>query len=99
MLCALLMHNTMFKGSSAPFVLELPDYRFPSARSVLLLMWEKAKEFIQKAFTVIFAASVLIWFLGAFDIRFNYVTDSGVSMLADLGRLFAPLFAPLGFGN
>lgn len=98
-LCALLMHHTMFRGSSAPFVLELPDYRFPSARSVLMLMWEKAKEFIQKAFTVIFAASVLIWFLGAFDIRFNYVTDTDVSMLADLGRLLAPVFAPLGFGN
>jgi len=98
-LSALLMRGTLFKGSSAPFVLELPDYRFPSARSVLLLMWEKAKDFLQRAFTVIFAASVLIWFLGAFDTRFNYVTDSGVSILAYLGKLLAPIFAPLGFGN
>jgi ferrous iron transport protein B len=96
---ALILNRTAFKGSAVPFVMELPNYRFPSVKSVLLLMWEKAKDFITKAFTVIFVASVIIWFLGAFDMRFNPVEDSGSSILAMLGRLFAPIFAPLGLSD
>lgn len=98
-LVALLMKNTAFRGNPVPFVMELPNYRFPAARSVLLLMWEKAKDFLQRAFTVIFAATVLIWFLQTFDLRFNVVSDSANSILASLGKLVAPVFAPLGFGD
>ena len=79
--------------------MELPNYRLPSFRSVCLLMFEKAKDFVQRAFTVIFAATVLIWFLQNFDLRFNVVADSSESILASLGRLIAPVFAPLGFGD
>lgn len=98
-LVALLLKKTAFRGEPIPFVMELPNYRFPSARSVLLLMWEKAKDFLQRAFTVIFVATVLIWFLQTFDIRFNVVSDSANSILATLGRLVAPIFTPLGFGD
>ena len=98
-LMALLLKKTAFRGEPIPFVMELPNYRFPSARSVLLLMWEKAKDFLQRAFTVIFVATVLIWFLQTFDIRFNVVSDSANSILATLGRLVAPIFTPLGFGD
>lgn len=98
-LVALLLKNTIFRGNPVPFVMELPNYRLPSIRSVLLLMWEKAKDFIQRAFTVIFVATVLIWFLQTFDVRFNVVSDSANSILATLGRLVAPIFAPLGFGD
>ena len=98
-LVALLLKNTAFRGNPVPFVMELPNYRFPSARSVLLLMWEKAKDFLQRAFSVIFVATVLIWFLQTFDVRFNVVEDSANSILASLGRLVAPIFAPLGFGD
>lgn len=98
-LVALLMKNTAFKGNPVPFVMELPNYRFPSPRSVILLMWEKAKDFLQRAFSVIFVATVLIWFLQTFDIRLNVVTDSGESILATLGRWVAPIFTPLGFGD
>lgn len=98
-LVALLMKNTSFKGNPVPFVMELPNYRFPSPRSVILLMWEKAKDFLQRAFSVIFVATVLIWFLQTFDIRLNVVTDSGESILATLGRWVAPIFTPLGFGD
>lgn len=98
-LVALVLKNTAFRGNPVPFVMELPNYRFPSARSVVLLMWEKAKDFLQRAFTVIFVATVLIWFLQTFDIRFNVVSDSSASILATLGRWVAPVFAPLGFGD
>ena len=82
-----------------PFVMELPNYRFPSAKSVALLMWDKAKDFIQRAFTIIFVATLLIWFLQSFDTRLNVVTDSGESLLAMIGKLIAPLFTPLGFND
>ena len=98
-LVALLMKNTVFRGKPVPFVMELPNYRFPSMKSVGLLMWEKAKDFLQRAFTVIFAATVLIWFLQTFDLRFNVVSDSADSILASVGKLVAPVFAPLGFGD
>ncbi len=98
-LVALLLKHTAFRGNPVPFVMELPNYRLPSARSVFLLMWEKAKDFLQRAFTVIFVATVLIWFLQTFDTRFNVVSDSTNSILATLGRLVSPIFAPLGFGD
>lgn len=98
-LVALLLKHTAFRGNPVPFVMELPNYRLPSARSVFLLMWEKAKDFLQRAFTVIFVATVLIWFLQTFDIRFNVVDDSTNSILATLGRLVSPIFTPLGFGD
>ena len=98
-LVALLLKNTAFRGNPVPFVMELPNYRFPSARSVILLMWEKAKDFLVRAFSVIFVATVLIWFLQTFDVRLNVVSDSADSILAYLGRLVAPVFAPLGFGD
>ena len=94
---ALLLNHTRFKGKPVPFVMELPNYRFPSARSVLLLMWEKAKDFLQKAFTVIFVATIVIWFLQNFDARLNVVADSADSLLAAIGKAVAPVFAPLGF--
>lgn len=98
-LLALILKNTAFRGKPVPFVMELPNYRFPSAKSVALLMWEKAKDFIQRAFTVIFVATVIIWFLQSFDPRLNVVEDSANSILASVGRLLAPIFAPLGFGD
>ena len=98
-LAALLLKSTIFKGNPVPFVMELPNYRLPSMKSVVLLMWEKAKDFLTRAFTVIFVATVLIWFMQTFDIRFNVVQDSADSILAALGRLAAPIFAPLGFGD
>ena len=98
-LIALILKNTAFRGNPVPFVMELPNYRLPSARSVLLLMWEKAKDFLQRAFSVIFVATVLIWFLQTFDLRLNVVSDSSDSALAMLGRFIAPIFAPLGFGD
>ena len=98
-LVALIMKSTTFKGNPVPFVMELPNYRMPSADSVLQLMWEKAKDFLQRAFSVIFVATVLIWFLQTFDLRFNVVSDSAQSILASIGRLVAPIFTPLGFGD
>ena len=98
-LVALLLKNTVYRGNPVPFVMELPNYRFPSARSVGLLLWEKAKDFLQRAFSVIFVATVLIWFLQSFDLRFNVVEDSSNSILAALGRWVSPIFAPLGFGD
>ncbi len=98
-LMALVMKNTAFRGNPVPFVMELPNYRLPSARSVTLLMWEKAKDFLQRAFSVIFVATVLIWFLQTFDLRLNVVSDSADSALAMIGRWIAPVFAPLGFGD
>ena len=96
-LCALILEKTAFRGNPVPFVMELPNYRFPSAKSVGMLMWEKAKDFIQKAFTIIFAATVIIWFLQSFDTRLNIVTDSADSLLAMIGRWVAVIFGPLGF--
>ena len=96
-ICALILEHTVYRGNPVPFVMELPNYRFPSAKSVLLLMWEKAKDFIQKAFTIIFAATVIIWFLQTFDLRLNVVTDSADSLLALIGKWIAPIFRPLGF--
>lgn len=98
-LVALLYNHTAFRGNSVPFVMELPNYRFPSAKSVALLLWEKARDFLQKAFTVIFVATIVIWFLQTFDTRLNVVTDSSTSLMADLGRLLSPILAPLGFGD
>ncbi|MBS7359399.1 MAG: ferrous iron transport protein B [Oscillospiraceae bacterium] len=98
-LVALLLKNTLFKGKPVPFVMELPNYRLPSAKSVALLMWEKAKDFLQKAFTVIFVATIVIWFLGAFDSRLNYTEDSSKSLLSFLGQIIAPIFKPLGFDD
>ena len=98
-LIALLLKNTAFKGNPVPFVMELPNYRMPSAKSVALLLWEKAKDFIQRAFTIIFIATIIIWFLQTFDTRINVVEDSADSMLAMVGRFIAPVFEPLGFGD
>ena len=98
-LVALVLKNTAFKGNPVPFVMELPNYRFPSAKSVVLLMWEKAKDFLTRAFTVIFTATVIIWFMQTFDTRLNVVENSASSILAALGRLVSPIFAPLGFGD
>ena len=99
MIVATILNHTAFKGEPVPFIMELPNYRMPSAKTTLLLAWDKAKGFITKAFTIIFAASVVIWFLQTFDIRFNMVTDQSQSMLAGLGGLIAPVFASLGFGD
>ncbi|MCI8318650.1 MAG: ferrous iron transport protein B [Lachnospiraceae bacterium] len=96
-LCALILEHTVYRGNPVPFVMELPNYRFPSAKSVLLLMWDKAKDFIQKAFTIIFAATVIIWFLQTFDLKLNVVQDSADSLLALVGKWIAPVFRPLGF--
>ena len=98
-LAALVMKDTAFKGKPVPFVMELPNYRLPSAKSVGLLLWEKAKDFLQRAFTVIFLATVVIWFLQSFDTRLNVVTDSADSLLALIGQWLAVLFKPLGFGD
>ena len=98
-IAALVMKSTTFRGKPIPFVMELPNYRFPAARSVFLLMWEKAKDFLQRAFTVIFVVTILIWFLQNFDVQLNVVEDSADSIIATLGRLVAPIFAPLGFGD
>ena len=98
-LAALFLKSSVLRGRPAPFVMELPNYRLPSARSVLMLMWEKARDFLQKAFTVIFLATVIIWFLQSFDSHLNPVQDSADSLLAIIGRLLAPLFRPLGFSD
>lgn len=98
-LSGLLLKNTIFQGNSVPFVMELPAYRLPDAKSVLLHMWEKAKDFLHKAFTIIFIASIVIWFLQSFDWRLNMVSDSATSILASVGSIIAPLFTPLGFND
>ena len=99
-ICALILNRTAFRGKPIPFVMELPDYRLPSPKSVLLLMWEKAKDFIIKAFTVIFIATVIIWFLQSFDIRLNFVGEAQEnSMLAAVAGFIAPIFKPLGFAD
>ncbi len=98
-LTALFFKSSVLRGKPAPFVMELPNYRLPSARSVCMLMWEKARDFLQKAFTVIFLATVIIWFLQSFDRRLNPVTDSAQSLLATIGQWIAPVFRPLGFSD
>ena len=98
-LMALIFKKVLFAGKPMPFVMELPNYRFPSLKSVLLLMWEKARDFLERAFTIIFLASMIIWFLQTFDSRLNVVTDSANSLLAILGHLLAPIFKPLGFAD
>ena len=94
-----LMRNTFFRGAPVPFVMELPNYRFPSAKTVLLLMWNKAKDFIQRAFTVIFLATVVIWFLQSFDARLNPVAKGTDSMLASIGQFISAAFVPIGFSD
>jgi ferrous iron transport protein B len=98
-LSAFLMKKTIFKGAPVPFVMELPNYRFPSVKTVLLLMWEKAKDFLQRAFTIIFLATVVIWFLQSFDMRLNYVAGGADSLLSAIGRLISGIFVPLGFSD
>lgn len=96
---ALIMGKTTFRGNPVPFVMELPNYRLPSAVSVFRLMWDKAKDFVARAFTIIFLATILIWILENFDSRLNMVTDSSQSLLAAIGKVVAPIFAPLGFDD
>lgn len=98
-LYAVIMDHTVFRGEPVPFVMELPNYRMPGAKSVGRLIWDKAKDFISRAFTIIFLATIVIWFLQTFDTHLNIVTDSKDSMLALIGSLVAPVFAPLGFGD
>ena len=98
-LFSLLLKNTAFQGEPVPFVMELPNYRLPSLKSVGMLIWDKAKDFITKAFTIIFMASIVIWFLQTFDVRLNVVVDSKDSLLALIGGFAAPVFVPLRFGD
>ena len=98
-LVALFSKNTVFKGEAVPFVMELPNYRLPGAKNVLHLLWDKAKDFLQRAFTVIFIASIVVWFLQTFDFGLNVVSGSNTSILAIIAGFIAPIFAPLGFGD
>ena len=98
-LVAMLSKNTMFRGEAVPFVMELPNYRMPGIKNVLRLLWDKAKDFLQRAFTVIFIASIVIWILQTFDFHFNYISESQASILAAIAGFIAPVFAPLGFGD
>ena len=98
-LVALILKNTAFRGQPVPFVMELPNYRIPSVKSVGLLLWEKARDFLERAFTIIFMATIIIWFLQTFDTRLNVVADSADSLLALVGQRIAPIFAPLGFAD
>ena len=98
-LMAMLMKQFVFKGEAVPFVMELPNYRLPGAKNVGQLLWEKAKDFLQRAFTVIFVATMVIWFFQTFDLRLNVVTDSKDSILAAAASWIAPIFKPLGFGD
>ena len=98
-LAAKALGATIFRGNPVPFVMELPNYRFPSAKSVAQRCWDKAKDFLTRAFTIIFVATIAVWFLQTFDTRLNLVTDSADSLLAAMGAWVAPLFAPLGFGD
>lgn len=95
----LIFTKTVYRGNPAPFIMELPNYRLPSVKSVGLLLWDKAKDFLTRAFTVIFIASLIIWILQTFDLRFNVVAGSAESMLAGIGRFIAPVFQPLGFSD
>ncbi len=96
---SVIFNKLAFKGNPVPFVMEMPNYRLPSVKSVILLMWEKAKDFIQRAFTIIVAATILVWVLQSFDSRFNVVDDASLSILASLGKMLESLFRPLGFGD
>ena len=96
---ALILKHTKFHGEPVPFVMELPNYRLPSARSVGQLIWEKARDFVQRAFTIIFVATVIIWFLQTFDARLNVAASADSSLLALVGSWIAPVFAPLGFAD
>lgn len=98
-LTALVMKNTMFRGEAVPFVMELPNYRMPGAKNVMHLLWDKAKDFLERAFSVIVIATVIIWFLQTFDMQFNMVADSQESILAVVAGVISPVFAPLGFGD
>ena len=98
-LAAFIFKGTLFKGEAVPFVMELPNYRFPSAKNVGQLLWEKARDFLQRAFTVILLATIVVWFLQSFDLTFNLVTDSSESILAMIAGWIAPLFAPLGMDD
>ena len=98
-LAAKVLGATAFKGNPVPFVMELPNYRFPSLKSVGQLCWDKAKDFLTRAFTIIFVATIIVWFLQTFDTRLNLVADSAQSLLATVGAILAPVFAPLGFGD
>ena len=99
LITALISKNTIFKGEAVPFVMELPNYRMPSMKSVDRLLWEKAKDFVTRAFTVIFAATLIIWFLQTFDLPFRMVADSSQSIMAVVAGWIAPVFKPLGFGD
>jgi ferrous iron transport protein B len=96
---AFLLKGTMFQGEPVPFVMELPNYRMPGAKNVGQLLWEKAKDFLQRAFTIIFIATMIIWFLQNFDMHLNVVSNSQDSILAAVASVLAPVFAPLGFGD
>lgn len=96
---ALLSKNTFFKGEAVPFVMELPNYRMPGAKNVGRLVWDKGKDFLQRAFTIIFVGTIIVWFLQSFDLTLNMVDDSKDSILALLGGWIAPIFSPLGFGD
>ena len=98
-LAALLYRGTLFRGEPVPFVMELPNYRLPGAKNVLQLLWEKAKDFLQRAFTVIFLATIVVWFLQSFDLHLNLVSDSSDSILAIIAGWMAPIFKPLGMGD
>lgn len=98
-LMALVFRGTLFKGNAVPFVMELPNYRMPGAKNVGHLLWDKAKDFLQRAFTVIFMATLVIWFLQTFDSHLNIVSDSQESILATVASVVAPVFAPMGFGD
>ena len=98
-LIALFYKGTLFKGEAVPFVMELPNYRLPGFKNVSQLLWEKAKDFLQRAFSVILVATVVVWFLQSFDLHLNMVTDSQNSILATIAGMIAPLFQPLGLGD
>ena len=98
-LVALLYKRTLFRGEAVPFVMELPNYRLPGARSVALLLWEKSKDFLQRAFSVILIATIAVWFLQNFDFHFNVVQNSGDSILATISGVLVPLFRPVGLGD
>ena len=98
-LMGLIMKNSIFKGEAVPFVMELPNYRMPGAKNVMLLLWDKAKDFLERAFTVIFVATIVIWFLQTFDFQLNPVEDSHTSILAVVAGWISPVFAPLGFDD
>lgn len=98
-LVAFLYKGTLFKGEPVPFVMELPNYRLPGAKNVVRLMWEKAKDFLKRAFSIIFLATIVVWFLQSFDLQMNLVADSADSILAAVSGVLVPLFRPLGMGD